>query len=390
MLNVSKNSVRRMLPILAMFSGSAAYAGATISIGEDKSVSVGLGFISSFYSQEKAAANGGRSKDFSLDSARIYLGGTLNKNIKGMLNTEKTSDDRAMIIDANVQFELTPEIAIWAGRFLSPSDRANMAGPYYSMGGGYWSNIASRYGWNGGIIGRDEGVALVANAFEGKVSYSFGVFDGDNIFKLSGINAQSESSAAAKTLKMGDNLMYAGRLQLDFWDAEPGYYGTGNYFGAKDILAIGLAGRHKSDGAISTTLKGDYYSYSADFLMEKKNIGPGTVSLEGAYYKYETDDVFLGEQGNAYSVGAAYLFNHKTGWGQFMPFVRYQKFDADGKTDATGVNILSSDYDTKRMEFGVNYVIEPYNTLISATYGNTDVTDQSAIDDFRVALQVQF
>jgi len=289
------------------------------------------------------------------------------------------------VIDANVQFEITPEFAIWAGRFLSPSDRANMAGPYYSMGGGYWANVASRYGWNGGIIGRDEGVGIVGSALDGKFAYSFGAFEGDNIFKFSGVGAQSETAGDK------DRPMYAGRLQYDFWDAEPGYYGTGNYFGAKDILAIGVAGRSKKDGAVSTVagVVGDYSSYSVDFLMEKKSVGPGTASLEAAYYDYDTDDVFLGEQGNAYSVGAGYLFNQKMGWGQFMPFVRYQKFAADGATTSASVN-TTGDIDTKRFEVGVNYIIEPYNALITAVYGDTKVTGASSTNSFNVSLQMQF
>ena len=101
--------------------------------------------------------------------------------------------------------------------------------------------------------------------------------------------------------------------KYDFWDAEPGYYGTGNYFGAKDILAIGIAGRQKSDGAISLTDNGDYTSYSVDFLLEKKDLGPGTFSAEAAYYDYDTDKVFLSEEGQAYS-GSCRLFIQRTCW----------------------------------------------------------------------------
>jgi hypothetical protein len=332
-------------------AASNANAGATITFGEDQYVSVGFGFISNYISAEDAAPNGDdRSNDFNLFSARMYLSGAINKYIKGMLNTERSGggEGNIEVIDANVQFQLTPEIAIWAGRFLSPSDRANMAGPYYSSGGGgvgYWANVASRYGWNGGVIGRDEGVAFVGSFLEDKLAVSFGAFEGDNIFRFSGVGAQKESSAAAAALNADDNLMYAGRVQLALWDSEPGYYGTGNYFGAKDILTIGIAGRQKSDGAISTTAVGDYSSYSIDFLMEKKNVGPGTLSLEAAYYDYDTDDVFLSEQGDAYYLGAGYLFDTPVGWGKFMPFVRYQEFDADN-------NIK-----TERTDFGVNYVM---------------------------------
>jgi hypothetical protein len=371
------------LAVASALPAMSANAGATISFGEDKSITAGFGFISSYSAVEDGAADGGRSNDFSLDSARIYLSGSFNKYIKGMLNTEKSGGGvggNAEIIDANVQFQLTPEVAIWAGRFLSPSDRANMAGPYYSMGGGYWANIASRYGWNGGIIGRDEGVALVTSFMEDHLALSFGAFNGDNTFRFSGVGAQSEDSAAAKTLKADDKLMYAGRLQYDFWDAEPGYYGTGNYFGAADILAIGIAGRQKSDGAISLTKVGDYTSYSVDFLLEKKDVGPGTVSVEAAYYDYDTDDVFLSEQGKAYSGAVAYLFSTPVGWGKFMPFARYQKFDSDAATADT----------TKKWEIGTNYVMAPYNAVITAGYSDTKVSGASSTNAFTVALQMQF
>ena len=188
------NAVTTSLMLTAM----GAQAGTTISLGEDKSVSVGFGMRSSYSSVEDTSASGGRSNDFSLDSSRLYLSGSFNKYIKGMLNTNVSDSGTWDIIDANVQLQVTPEVAIWAGRFLSPSDRANMAGPYYSMGGGYWANIASRYGWNGGILGRDEGVAVVGSSMDNKVAYSFGAFNGDNIFRLSGPGGTQLDAAACR------------------------------------------------------------------------------------------------------------------------------------------------------------------------------------------------
>lgn len=382
-LKLKKSLTMISLAVASALPAMSANAGATISFGEDKSISVGFGFITSYSSVEDAAPNGDdRSNDFSLNSARLYLSGSFNKYIKGMLNTERSGggEGNIEVIDANVQFQMTPEIAIWAGRFLSPSDRANMAGPYYSSGGGggYWANISSRYGWNGGVIGRDEGVAVVGDFMGGALGVSFGAFEGDNIFRFSGVGALKESSPTAAALGADDKLMYAGRVQVALWDPEPGYYGTGNYFGAKDILTIGIAGRQKSDGAISLTQVGDYTSYNIDFLLEKKNVGPGTVSLEAAYYDYDTDKVFLAEEGDAYYVGAGYLFDTPVGWGKFMPFARYQEFDADN-------NIK-----TERMDFGVNYVIAPYNALISAEYQKTEVTGASDTDAILISLQMQF
>lgn len=403
-LRPQKSLAAISLAVATALPAMSANAGATINFGEDKSISVGFGFITSYLSAEDGSADGDdRSNDFSLNSARLYVSGSMNKYIKGMLNTERSGGGNGNweVIDANVQLQLTPEIAIWAGRFLSPSDRANMAGPYYSSagGGGYWANISSRYGWNGGVIGRDEGVAVVSSLLEDHLAISFGVFEGNNIFRFSGPGGsslgESDSSDAASVTGADDDLMYAGRVQYAFWDAEPGYYGTGNYFGAKDILTVGLAARHKSDGVITTTgtstatttaansAVGDYTSYSIDFLMEKKDVGPGTLSLEAAYYDYDTDGVIKSEEGEAYYVGAGYLFNQTVGWGKFMPFIRHQEFDSDA-------NIT-----TDRTDIGVNYVIAPYNAIISAEYQDTDISGSGAANPgstnaVLISMQFQF
>lgn len=381
-IGISKKRVAiAAIAAAGLCSTMGAQAGGTITFGEDKSVSIGFGMRSSFSSVDKAAPNGGRSKDFMLDSARLYMNGSLNKHIKGMFNSEKSgANDTFQVIDANVQFEITPEMTIWAGRFLSPSDRANMAGPYYSLGGGYWANIASRYGWNGGIIGRDNGVAVVGNLMDGKLGYSVGAFEGHTTWTYSGLGNPAVGSPGYVALAPADNLMYAARLQYDFWDAEPGYYGTGNYLGGKDILAIGIAGRSQGDGAVSATAKGKYSSSSIDFLMEKKMDGLGSPSLEAAYYNYKTGDVFLSEQGKAFSAAGGYIFSEKVGSGQLQPFVRYQKFDDDTKVS------------TKKTDVGVNYIIESYNAQISGTYSKTDVTatTTTSTNMFAMGLQVQF
>src|SRR5450830_434216 len=241
-----------------------ANAGGTINFGDDQSISIGFGARGSFTGSNAPNSDGtSNTNNFSLDSARIYLSGSLNQYIKGMLNTEKDIAGKpSQVIDGNVQLAVLPEVTIWAGRFLSPSDRANMAGPYYSLGGGYWSGIASRYGFNGGYIGRDDGVAAVGNLLDGKLGYSFGAFEGNTAFKIAPVTVGTRTGS--------DGLMYAGRIQYDFWDAEPGYYGTGNYLGSKDILEVGIEGRSQHGGSVSTTQTGNYSSYSVDFLMEKK------------------------------------------------------------------------------------------------------------------------
>lgn len=358
--------------LAALSATSHATAGATIPFGDDKSVSVGFGMRGSYTNLENGAPDGSHGNDFNLDSARIFLGASLNKNIKGMFNTE-WDGDRIRVLDAAAQFSISPELNVWAGRLLSPSDRANMAGPYYSLGGGYWAGVASRYGYNGGIFrGRDDGVVVWGNAADGKLGYSFGAFEGHTF----GIGSLTDDQAKAAGIKASDKLMYAGRLQYDFWDAEPGYYGTGTYLGSKDILAIGLAGRQQKDGVLTAGGIGDYQSWNVDFLLEKRLGSAGAVSLEAAYYDYDTGDVILAEQGKAWSAGAGYIF--PIARGSLQPYVRYQKFEAD-----TGI-------DTRQEDVGVNWIIDGYNAQLGAVYSRTKMTGAPDQSRFVVALQLQY
>ncbi len=112
--------------------------------------------------------------------------------------------------------------------------------------------------------------------------------------------------------------------------------------------------------------------------MIEKQIGPGAVSIEAAYYDYDTDDVFMSEQGEAYAAGAGFIFNKKVGWGQIMPFVHYQSFDADNEIE------------TERTDLGVNYIIDGYNAQLSAVYRSGEVTGESDVDAFVVGMQLQF
>lgn len=344
-----------------------ASAGATIPIGPDKSLSVGFGMRASYASVEDAAPDGSRSNDFNLDSARIFLSGNLSKNMSGMLNTE-WDGDQIRVLDAAGQFAISPELNIWAGRLLSPSDRANMAGPYYSLGGGYWAGVASRYGYNGGIFrGRDDGVVAWGNVMGGKLGYSVGAFEGHTF----GIGSLTQGQAKAAGLKASDDLMYAGRVQYDFWDAEPGYYGTGNYLGGKDVLALGFAARTQKNGVMTLARNGDYSAWNVDFLFEKK-LGAGAIAFEAAYYDYDTDGVILAEQGKAWSTGASFLV------GKAQPFVRYQKFSPD------------SNIDSKQFDVGVNYIIDGYNAQLSAAYSKARTSVSASTGKVVVALQLQY
>ncbi|HET8710893.1 MAG TPA: porin [Spongiibacteraceae bacterium] len=368
------------LATAGVLSTSFAQAGGTINIGPDQSVSVGFGLRSSFSSIENAAPDGdGRSKDFSLDSVRLYMGASLNKYIKATFNTEKTGDNRVQVIDGIAQFEPMPEFNVWMGRMLPPTDRSNLDGPYYLLAWSY-PGLVSRY--PGYAVGRDNGLLAWGN-IDKKVVYSVGAFEGHN--NQAGMSSEK------------DNLLYAGRVAINLLDPElaPAYYTGSTYYGAADIFTIGLVAQHQTDGVGTAANKGDFNAYNIDVLYETKNTGSGSFTFEGAYYKYDTDDTVdvagpadgIGNfggivQGKAYLASAAYLFPQQVGMGMFQPYVRYEKFETDLPGDSS---------EPERTDIGVNYIISGPNAKLSLTYFDED--DDNGSDSYNgviFGVQLQF
>jgi hypothetical protein len=73
------------------------------------------------------------------------------------------------------------------------------------------------------------------------------------------------------------------------------------------------------------------------------------------------------------------LLPGKGGWGQFQPFVRYQKFERD-----------VSNTSNKALDLGVNYIINGANAKMSLMYTKFD-DSRSGMDpkQFVVGVQVQ-
>ena len=90
-------------------------------------VSVGAGVQTSVV--VTSPDGGDTTTSFPLNSVRLYVGGTAAPKVTYMFNTEYDSANHVNILDAAAQFGLSDKANIWIGRFLPPSDRANLYGP---------------------------------------------------------------------------------------------------------------------------------------------------------------------------------------------------------------------------------------------------------------------
>ncbi len=276
---------------------------------------------------------------FVLDSARLYVNGPVTDTIKFMFNTEYDgSSNKIGVLDAVARLEMAPKFNIWMGRFLPPSDRANLYGPYYSHHWGVYTD-GLQNGHPFVFQGRDNGVAYWGDF--SKLKVSFGVFDG---------------ATATGT----SEVITAGRVQFDFWDKESGYYLNGTYYGGKNLLGLGAAVQVQ-DGDTATTV---------DFLLEKK-LGDegGVITIESEYANYDGlggyDSAYASSEG-AYVLGA-YLFPKTVGVGKFEVLGKY--------AHAAFSKGSAADYDQDTTEFNFNYVIKEFNARVMFFIRNTSFSE---------------
>src|SRR4030095_36548 len=146
---------RRCLPILlTAFFVVTATGWAQSDLGP---VTVGAGLQTSFV--HNSPRSGTATDQLVLNSIRLYVNGTASENIKFMFNTEYARNNRVGVLDAVARLEMSPKFNIWAGRFLPPSDRANLYGPYYS------------HHWNVYTDGVQDGYPFVATGRSNGVTY---------------------------------------------------------------------------------------------------------------------------------------------------------------------------------------------------------------------------
>jgi len=321
-------------------------------------VSVGAGVRTSFTHFDPDL--GDDVSDFELNSARIYISGKVTENISLMFNTDYNAGgatpESMRVIDAVAQFSFSDQFNIWAGRFLPPSDRANLYGPYYANHWGvYRDGIQDGYPFE--TEGRSDGVMYWGQFGIAKVSA--GAFDVQGLTKGS------------------SDVLYAGRVQLDFWDPESGYYLNSTYYGEKDLLAIGVAAQ---------TAAGNN-AYSVDFLLEKKLGNSGVVTIEAEYAKYDGLGGYPSPRSSAYQSSdgyyllGAYVFPQTVGIGKFHVLAKH------GEATYDYANL--SDVDQTTTELNLTYLIKDFNARVTLFYIDSSFDPNLGFDSKQMGLGLQ-
>jgi hypothetical protein len=327
----------------------------------EPTVSVGGGIQTSY---EHVEANASPVDQFALNHARIYLGGAVTKNISLMFNTDYNTTTNAMgILDAVAQIDIVPQAHIWFGRFLPPSDRANLYGPFYSNNFFVFQD-GIQDGYPFVFQGRDNGIAYWGDFKTGPAKWklSAGAFDG----------ASSDGNKS---------VIWGGRLQLDLWDPENGYYQNGTYYGDKNLLALGGA----------TQVQGNRTATTFDFLFEKKVLNGGAVTVESEFSDYNGlggYDPRYGNSSGAYGL-VSFLTPKKVGIGKFELLGKYgiaEFTQGNFRVGSSGPRFQSYRQNTTEVDIG--YVIKEFDARFWGFYAD-ERFNQVKLDSWVAGLGLQ-
>src|SRR5262245_44284746 len=237
-MTTAAKAARLVFVLLALSPalGSAAPApdaeaapGVVVSPLPPKTLNIGVGLrvggsVDSSTDSTKTSSVGLTTLDI-----RPYVSGQVHPLLKfeGNLDLNNGDNSRIRVLDAVGKIEATDLFNVWFGRFLPPSDRANLSGPYYQNA---WIFPTGVNGYPSIYAGRADGGAVWGQLEKGKYKYQAGVFT---------LGSNTPTS----------QLLYAGRVVANFLDPEPGYYNSSTYYGGKNILALGGAVQYQQNGS---------------------------------------------------------------------------------------------------------------------------------------------
>ncbi|HKC60657.1 MAG TPA: hypothetical protein VKB92_11275 [Myxococcales bacterium] len=373
------NAARFVLPLLGLsfvFAGAvrAEPAPAPAAAAESapavpaaapapKTLSLGVGLRLGGSVDASTQANTSDNVGITTLDIRPYISGQVHPLLKfeGNLDLNNSDNSRIRVLDAVGKFEANDLFNVWFGRFLPPSDRANLSGPYYQNA---WNFPDGVNGYPSIYAGRADGGAVWGQLEKGKFKYQGGVFT---------LGSNTPAS----------QLLYAGRLVYNFLDPEPGYYNSSTYYGRKNVLALGGAVQYQQLGAatqigIDSTgapvfARNDLLGFNFDLLFERRLPWADTLTLEGAYYNFNK-----GAQGWSWYALASYLFAPKVVFGQVQPMVRWQQLTPTAGGDPTRV-----------LDGGLNYIIDGHNTRLAFVIQHRDPPTAASTTSYQLGVQIQ-
>ncbi len=284
---------------------SASWAGVELQIDQDSNLELGFRLQTQFLSStnSQADAESEHEEKFLLRRARIRLGGNVTKWVNffmqiGSDSGEDGSVGDAKVIDGFINLHLLEQAQVILGEHMAPAGRQQLTSSAamlaidrpgitdynltWGLNGGAVFNTAIFDDGNldlsgDGNVNRDIGVTLF-----GSTSFTETFHAKYYVGGYTGIQFMNNAE---------DKERVTGRVQLNFFEPEPGYYNLSTYLGRKKTVAIGASIDHQQRIARDTITDDNvnYIWYSFDAFADIP-VGPGNTTLEAGYSNLDLED----------------------------------------------------------------------------------------------------
>jgi len=393
--------MRKSLLAVAALMGAAILPAEAAVIKVDENTFANTGLKLQIWAQRlgKTTPGGEDFTDFSINNARIYFSGQVNKFVQFGANLDfalyQGSSGRAShggtresrVNDTFINLKLMDEFQVMAGLYRLPFSRAALTdghtyviptGYGYSTRGNFFTpfTIGSVPAVQNGY--RDAGLTFWGNIMDGLIKYQIGVFDG----RWDHVNPNG--------VGVKDNLAFAGRIQFTptmlGFKGEKGFALADTYLGKQNVLSIGLGyNSQKWDNGAGRS--GTAKAWTVDAMWEQK-FGDIVPNLQLGYQdrKDMPAATLPGRvEDRDYYVQGQLLFDQVVGLGKPALAIRYEKLD-----DRTANNL-----DTDRVGVFLNYYIKGQDAKIQfgadvVSLKNKNVDNRENYTDWTLALQTQF
>lgn len=385
-----------------------AWGGAAIEIDEDSNINLGFRVQSLAIVTDKDTDGDGQFEsdtDFKVRRGRLRLAANVTEWVSAFMQTDIGSGVGGAgldwrLIDAWIELKPTGTLSVYAGQHMAPASRENLTSSgammtmdrpgmnYKTLTWGTRSVTAfanntlgdADAGLRGDVDVRDTGITLF-----GRKSLS------DSLHVkcyLGGYDGIQQTAA--------DEPRLSGRIQVNCFDAEPGYFNSATYLGKKKTVGIGASFDSQSQVAASEDQGDvDYQFYTVDAFAELP-VGPGSLTVEGAVESLDLDDATALDhdgdpetaprdatraQGDGFYVQAGYLVD------KWQPWVEFEQWNSDAADD-------TGSYDLYRV--GMSYFIKGHNANLKAGFERAKAestfsgTDEDTIDSFVVGCYVTY
>lgn len=198
-------------------------------------------------------------------------------------------------------------------------------------------------------VGRDDGVTLWGNPFNGRLQYRVMISEG------------LEDSGNPE-----DNLRFVGRVAVNLLEPEKGWFNQGTYLGRKKILSFGAGIDSQSNLTLNDESKQDNFIWTIDGFFDHP-LGVNAVTLESAYIHIRNStqgnsfaQFVSGDDCSLFYLQGGYYLGRSIGPGFLQPYFRYETAAVEQKND------------TRFFSGGLNYYLKGHNAKVSLDYSLID------------------